>query len=213
MIPSWMPQVGMKSKCKTNALNIWTSYGGHIGIDVRKNYENKSKLDGAVTTVRYVCSNEGYRTKDKRDHKTRCPRAETRTECKVRMDITLDREVGDYQRNAYSNNRTAEEPRPLASIGGLRSSTYIAGPMRVIGPSMRLFSFFLCQQAQYYIVTKEKTSLLFYIVCKQGPLILRSLGLPHSCSKKACIHLVLTRLLLLGTLESLHQSVVWAFLI
>ena len=79
MIPSWMPQIGMKFKCRTEAFEFWRSYGGHIGFDVRKRYENKSKIGGIVTSARYVCSNEGYRAKDKRDHKTRCPRAETRT--------------------------------------------------------------------------------------------------------------------------------------
>jgi hypothetical protein len=46
MIPSWMPQIGMKFKCTTEALDFWTSYGGHIGFDVSKNYGNKSKLMG-----------------------------------------------------------------------------------------------------------------------------------------------------------------------
>lgn len=97
MIPSWMPQIGMKFNSTKEAWNFWTCYGGHIGFDVRVNYENKSKLDGAITSARYVCSNEGYRRIDKRDHNTKRPRAETRTGCKVRIGITIDRETGNYE--------------------------------------------------------------------------------------------------------------------
>ena len=68
-----------------------------MGFDVRINYENKSKIDGVITSARYVCSNEGYRAKDKRDHKIWRPHAETRTGCKARIGITLDREVGNYE--------------------------------------------------------------------------------------------------------------------
>jgi hypothetical protein len=78
-------------------LEFWTYYGGHIGFDVRINDENKSKLDGVITSSRYVCSNEGYRRNDKRDHKTKCHRAETRSGCKARMGITVDLEVGNSE--------------------------------------------------------------------------------------------------------------------
>ena len=96
MVPRWMPQIGMQFNSTKEAWNFWTCYGGHIGFVVRINYENKSKLDGAVTSARYVCSNEGYRKNDKRDHNTKRPRAETRTCCKVGMGITIVREAGNY---------------------------------------------------------------------------------------------------------------------
>lgn len=96
MIPSWIPQFGMKFKSTKEAWEFWTYYGGRTGFDVRINYENKSKVDGVITSARYVCSNEGYRAIDKRDHNTKRPRAETRTGCKARIGITVDREVGDY---------------------------------------------------------------------------------------------------------------------
>ncbi|KAF2926071.1 hypothetical protein DAI22_06g099600 [Oryza sativa Japonica Group] len=86
----------MKFKSTKEAWEFWTYYGGRTGFDVRINYENKSKVDGVITSARYVCSNEGYRAIDKRDHNTKRPRAETRTGCKARIRITVDREVGDY---------------------------------------------------------------------------------------------------------------------
>ena len=97
VVPSWMPHIGMKFNSTKEAWIFWTCYGGHTGFDVRVNYENKSKLDGVITSTRYVCSNEGYRRNDKRDNNTKRPRAETRTGCNVRMGITIDREAGNYE--------------------------------------------------------------------------------------------------------------------
>jgi hypothetical protein len=80
----------MKFQSAKKALEFWTHYGGHICFDERINYEKKSKLDGVITSARYVCSNEGYGRNDKRDHKTKCHHAETRSGCKARMGITVD---------------------------------------------------------------------------------------------------------------------------
>jgi len=70
---------------------FWISYGGHKGFDVRKMYTNKRNLDEKVSSYRYVCANEGHRKPDKRDHLTKCPRAETRTNCQVRMGLIMDK--------------------------------------------------------------------------------------------------------------------------
>lgn len=37
-------------------------------FNVGKRYTNKSKFDGKITVCRYVCSKEGHRVADKRDH-------------------------------------------------------------------------------------------------------------------------------------------------
>nr|XP_025877975.1 protein FAR1-RELATED SEQUENCE 5-like [Oryza sativa Japonica Group] len=76
---------------------FWVSYGGQKGFEVRKRYSNKRKSDGKVRSCRYVCANEGHRKEDKRDHLTKCPRAETRTDCQVRMGVVLDQEKGNYK--------------------------------------------------------------------------------------------------------------------
>jgi hypothetical protein len=87
----------MKFNSTHEAWKIWTYYGGRMGFDVRINYENKSKMDGVITSARYVCSNHGYRAKEKRENKNKIPHAETRTGCKARIVITLDREVLNYE--------------------------------------------------------------------------------------------------------------------
>jgi hypothetical protein len=60
-------------------------------------YTNKRKSDGKVRSCRYVCANEGHRKKDKRDHLTKYPRAEIRTDCQVRMGLIMDREKETYK--------------------------------------------------------------------------------------------------------------------
>ena len=73
------------------------AYGGSTGFDVRKRYTNVSKIDGKVTSCRYICSNKDHRRKGQIDHATKCFRAETRTDCKARTIVTVDRVAGNYE--------------------------------------------------------------------------------------------------------------------
>ncbi|KAL6646596.1 hypothetical protein ACP70R_015673 [Stipagrostis hirtigluma subsp. patula] len=97
VVPILVPQVGMEFSNSDDAWMFWVTYGGNTGFEVRKRYTNKRKHDGKVTSCRYVCSNEGHRLEDPRDHLTKCPRAETRTDCQVRMGLVLDRKKGIYK--------------------------------------------------------------------------------------------------------------------
>ncbi|TVU13388.1 hypothetical protein EJB05_40441 [Eragrostis curvula] len=92
----WIPQIGMTFSSAEEVGMFWVFYGGQIGFNVRKKYENRSDLDNVITSSRFVCSSQGYRAKDKRDHLTKVPRAETRTGCNVHMGIMLDRDSGHY---------------------------------------------------------------------------------------------------------------------
>jgi hypothetical protein len=68
-----------------------------VGFDVRKQYNNKSLVDGVYTSSRFVCAKAGLRREDKRGHLTKNPRAETRTRCKGRMGIMINRVDGNYE--------------------------------------------------------------------------------------------------------------------
>ncbi|KAL6501085.1 hypothetical protein OROHE_025282 [Orobanche hederae] len=70
-----------------SAWKFWVDYGGRVGFGARKQYTNKSKKDGSITSCRFVCCKEGLRKDDKRDYLTMNPRRETRTNCKARMSI------------------------------------------------------------------------------------------------------------------------------
>ena len=75
---------------------FWVTFGGQKGFEVRKKYANK-RSGGKVRSCRYICANEGHRVPDKRDHLTKCARAETRTDCPVRIGLILDREREKYK--------------------------------------------------------------------------------------------------------------------
>ena len=97
LIPDLLPQVSMEFSTIEEAGMFWVTFGGQKDFEVRKKYANKRKSDGKVRSCRYVCTNEGHRVQDKRDHLTKCPRAETRTDCQVRIGLILDREKGNYK--------------------------------------------------------------------------------------------------------------------
>ena len=65
-IDRMIPQVGLRFRNCDEAWQFWVAYGGCTGFDVRKRYTNVSKIDGKVTSCRYVCSNEGHEEKGKR---------------------------------------------------------------------------------------------------------------------------------------------------
>ncbi|KAK8937246.1 Protein FAR1-RELATED SEQUENCE 5 [Platanthera zijinensis] len=67
-----------------------------MGLNVRKHYANKSKKDNVITSRRFLCSKQGHRENDKRDHLVIEPRQETRTDCSARMGIILNRSTGKY---------------------------------------------------------------------------------------------------------------------
>jgi hypothetical protein len=43
-----------------------------------------------VTSRKFVRANEALRSEDKRDYLTKVPRAETRTNCQVHMNVKMD---------------------------------------------------------------------------------------------------------------------------
>jgi zinc finger SWIM domain-containing protein 3 len=92
-----MPQIGMIFKSKEEAWLFWAAYGGRVGFEVRKRYSNKSKIDGVITSCKYVCAKEGKRQNIQRESIQKCFRPETRTNCDARMCIQLDRLSGNFE--------------------------------------------------------------------------------------------------------------------
>jgi hypothetical protein len=57
----------MKFNSVEQAWNFWVSYGGMVGFDARKQYNNKRKIDGVSTSSRFVCAKAGFRENYPRD--------------------------------------------------------------------------------------------------------------------------------------------------
>ncbi len=93
----WVPKVGMEFDTLEVAWKYWENYGKQLCFNVRKHYLNKSKIDGEITSRRFLCSKEGSRKADKRDHLTNQLRQETRTNCPVWLGVSLVWETGKYK--------------------------------------------------------------------------------------------------------------------
>ena len=108
---------------------FWISYGGQKGFEVRKLYTNKRKVDGKVRSCRDVCANKGQRKPDKRDHLTKCPRAETRTNCQVRMGLVMDKNKGNYKVTdlILEHNHTLHLPQTSHLMASQRKISELQG--------------------------------------------------------------------------------------
>ena len=76
---------------------FWKNYGKQMGFSVQKHYTNKSKINGEITSRRFLCSKEGTRKPNKWDHLTNQPQQETRTNCLIRLGVSLVRGTGKYK--------------------------------------------------------------------------------------------------------------------
>ena len=175
-----IPQVGLRLRNPDEAWQFWVAYGGHTGFDVRKRYRNLSKFDGKVTSYRFVCANEGHRRKVEREHMTKCFRAETRTDCKARMTITLDRGEGNYEvtdvvlehnhllhlpqtRHLMASQRKISELQAFeietADDSGIRPKAAHELAIRQVGGPFNLS--YTCRDCKNYLQSKRQRELAF----------------------------------------------------
>jgi zinc finger SWIM domain-containing protein 3 len=90
------PSKGMEFESDEISYHFYNEYGRMTGFSIRKECVNKCKKTGIVTSRRFVCEKEAIRGIDKRDTKTRKPRAETRCGCNARLGIVYNRDSGKY---------------------------------------------------------------------------------------------------------------------
>ncbi|XP_058785000.1 protein FAR1-RELATED SEQUENCE 5-like [Vicia villosa] len=91
------PHLGMEFLSEAEAYEFYNKYSKGFGFGIRREYSNKSRIDGVLTSRRFTCFKEGARVIDKRRNPTGEPRAETRTGCLARMVISLDRKIEKYK--------------------------------------------------------------------------------------------------------------------
>ncbi|XP_059669903.1 uncharacterized protein LOC132315594 [Cornus florida] len=83
-----LPSVGMEFESEEDSYVFYNRYASVVGFSVRKDFLNKSKVNGAVVSRRFTCFKEGFRRKDKRDVHVKKPRKQTRTGCLAQMTIS-----------------------------------------------------------------------------------------------------------------------------
>lgn len=84
-----VPKLGMGFDSEENAYEFYNAYAGHVGFSVRKDYVNRSKVDGSVASRRFTCFREGFRQKDKRGMNVKRPQRETRIGCLNLMAVIM----------------------------------------------------------------------------------------------------------------------------
>ncbi|XP_059635867.1 protein FAR1-RELATED SEQUENCE 5-like [Cornus florida] len=90
-VVEWKPRIGMKFETEEKACDFYNSYAGRVGFSIRKEYFNKCKKTGKLSSRLLTCCKEGFWGDDIQDSNTKTPRAETRTGCPARMFIQVSK--------------------------------------------------------------------------------------------------------------------------
>ncbi|CAL5201418.1 unnamed protein product [Lathyrus oleraceus] len=96
-VVDYTPHLEMEFESEVAAYEFYNEYGRVTGFGIRREYGNKSRKDGTLTSRRFTCFKEGKRIVDNRSNLVKEGRVETRTGCNARMVISLDRKIGKYK--------------------------------------------------------------------------------------------------------------------
>ena len=108
-----------------DAWEFWLKNGRQMGFDVRKHYINKSKKDGKITSRGFVCAKQGIRSPKKEDMIRTHNRDDTRTNCPVKLYVSLVQETEKYKVTDFieEHNHTLH---PLETVYMMRSQWKIS---------------------------------------------------------------------------------------
>ncbi|XP_059635664.1 protein FAR1-RELATED SEQUENCE 5-like [Cornus florida] len=97
----------MKFETKVEAYDFYSSYAHRVGFSIRKEYFNKSKKTGKLSSRLLICYKEGFRVDNIRDSMNwlPCSNAYTIFQCKIThvqaIDLELASDSGITPRNLY----------------------------------------------------------------------------------------------------------------
>lgn len=148
-----VPKLGMGFESENHAYDFYNSYAGRIGFSVRKDYVNRSKIDGGVASRRFTCFREGFRQKDKRDLNVKRPRKETRIGCLAQL--VISRQPDGKYRVTHFEEKHNHELVAASRVRMLRSQKRVALAQVVESNAQdgskdqsTLFSEFSCQSVR-----------------------------------------------------------------
>lgn len=90
------PKIGMEFLTVDDAFQFWKAYSKKKGFGVRKDYDNKDKKTGVIVSKLFVCCKEGLKRVKKDDDDMIQSRSASRTNCKARLKVFLDRKRERY---------------------------------------------------------------------------------------------------------------------
>lgn len=102
-----VPKLGLGFDSEEHAYEFYNSYAAQIGFSVRKDYVNRSKVDGAVASRRFTCFREGFRQKEKRVTNIKRPRKDTRIGCLAQLIISRQQD-GKYHITHFEEKHNHE---------------------------------------------------------------------------------------------------------
>ncbi|XP_057445614.1 protein FAR1-RELATED SEQUENCE 5-like [Lotus japonicus] len=114
-----VPKLGMRFDAENHAYEFYNTYAGRVGFSVRKDYANRSKVDGAVASRRFTCFREGFRKKDKQDGNAKRPRKDTRIGCLAQL--LISRQPDDRYHVTHFEEKHNHELVPPCRVQMLRS--------------------------------------------------------------------------------------------
>ncbi|KAL7224801.1 hypothetical protein ACSBR1_026144 [Camellia fascicularis] len=95
--------LGVEFLSKEATYEFYNEYERIVGFSIRRDYCNKSKKDGVMTS-KFICCKEGEREKDKRYTMITNPRNETRTNCNVFMHISFKQDLSKWIMTKFDDN-------------------------------------------------------------------------------------------------------------
>jgi zinc finger SWIM domain-containing protein 3 len=104
VVTDYMPKVGIEFGSEQEAYDFYNEYGRAYGFSIRKDWCNKRKVDGVVTSRQFVCCKQGFKVEWERDGQKTHERAETRTGCQAHMKIRLGKKNEKYYIHSFELN-------------------------------------------------------------------------------------------------------------
>lgn len=126
-----IPKLGMGFDSEDHAYEFYNTYAGRVGFSVRKDYVNRSKIDGAVASRRFTCFREGFRQRDKRELNVKRPRKETRIGCMAQL--VISRQPDSKYRVTHFEEKHNHELVAACRVHMLRSQKKLVGIQPVEG--------------------------------------------------------------------------------
>ncbi|XP_062184036.1 protein FAR1-RELATED SEQUENCE 7-like [Phragmites australis] len=83
----YTPRMGQEFDSEHEAYEFYRYYGWKVGFNVRKEYANRSKKTGEITSRKFACSREGYKANEKPGSHTRVLVPDSRTGCNAHLII------------------------------------------------------------------------------------------------------------------------------
>uniref|UniRef100_K3YQJ6 Protein FAR1-RELATED SEQUENCE n=1 Tax=Setaria italica TaxID=4555 RepID=K3YQJ6_SETIT len=93
----YTPRLGREFDSELEAYEFYLNYAWKVGFTVRRECANKSRKSGEISSSKYVCSREGFKSMDKRTNRSKTPQPDTRTGCKACLTVRRNNDSTKYE--------------------------------------------------------------------------------------------------------------------